>query len=992
VSKIYTKQNGTFFQNDRDVNATRVKSLLHIFTGTYPLYYKGDGKLYAYPRYLPDPIQILRFGHNIMSDDFELQYRFNDSPSVSDNLLNPVGSKSISLKEIDKTPVFLSENEPTNLEVSYNYSRFHEDEITRFLPENYVTSVATFGDLPENSDVGEVYYVRDTTSDFVGFYSRGTTNVDILFNRLFSAQGFSIPSFTNVEIPFQFPVDPRQLKVFSKAASTNGTQDVLIYDGSKLTNDMSYTGETVTVGLDTHTYTADINAVQAFGELNVQIPIRITRSVNGFSDGVIYFQVTRSDEDLEEIQNTNWDISFGAPARNTGNQFKTVDEVRLQVVTTEDNWARLRYIPAPLREITLKIYQRPAAVLGTSPVEWEEVEDYTSTTHSNGNFTSAGMRIVSPDTLFNEISAVTPADEIIAQPKPLEATINTLPVANHNWDFKIEIVERLRRYEELRVGPLEDVRIEYRLVDREVIRASKIYYDVLVSLFRLSDFPTEDNPNRTFSIRAAWSANKVLEHFGKLLVYGSKEMPDNVFISAPEDVSLFYFPHLFRKEFLTDSKETLESVVPFSNILVAQTPNRTWGIKGNSSLLFLDEDAQVENPDAYRLFDVNTGIGTIAYKTVRPVRNQLYFLSNQGLMSLISLYATDDKYNVRPLDRNINNIVPSDKKAIGIQHDNQYWINFPSTGQTFRYYIDNQAWMKDSFENFEESNGWLWVNTKDGVLRFLTRAMVLNKDDPYSIYEGIVNKGLPTDFGKNIKSMFLTANLDQDQPFHTKRYRELKFSFALQNQFLPPLKPIPNTVSKSNNDYIVQFKGTRYHTYNVEFSLPNNTSTYAATTPIEYNIEVLNVLGESSESLTFEKKENNSFDVFLGNYEGPVFLTVRDTNGNVIQDEDVVVTDVTYDFNIEGFTLVDSDGNTINRVPFVQFESQKEAFDQSLGTRFSQFELGRTPFGDIKRNVQTIRLSGSGYQIAILVEDESRSKWTLETLGIQFRMRKTRSR
>jgi hypothetical protein len=267
-----------------------------------------------------------------------------------------------------------------------------------------------------------------------------------------------------------------------------------------------------------------------------------------------------------------------------------------------------------------------------------------------------------------------------------------------------------------------------------------------------------------------------------------------------------------------------------------------------------------------------------------------------------------------------------------------------------------------------------------------------------------VDKSLPTDFDKNITSEFLTANLDQDQAFHTKRYRELKMSFAVQNQFLPPLQPIENVTSEIDNEYIVEFDGTLRHIYNVEFSLPFTQGMYEGEGRPDYfdlgDLEVLSVKGENNEPLEWETKEDNTIDIYSGNYEGKVTLTVRDNESDIIQDTDVVVTDVTYDFNIVGSVVAESDGEIINRVTFEQYrllEGEIVTADnlpvaQSLGTRFRVFDFGDTPFGDVKRNVQTVRLAGTGYQLALYMKDESRTKWTLETLGIQFRMRKTRSR
>jgi hypothetical protein len=930
------------FQTDREVNGVRIKDKLHIFTGTYPLYYKGDGQLYIYPQYQPNVDQILRFGHNMLMDDFDERYRFNDTVEDLEVGESEIGTE-LAVKNVDYIPRFPYQGSPINLKVSYTRPPI-SGSVSRFLPES-TTPIKYYEDFTEfdvNSlPLDTVIYVNTPVSGNIGFLKvvPGTQNLTI-------GAGQTIVQEDSI---YRCPFDPNIYKV--EIEESGGFEEI-------------YGPNTISE--------------------NVTSVCESQFTLFEYQDSLFrFFRITSNSNGTATLRNsTRKDVRIISEGK------------RLEVVPT----------PPLLQEFFVKVYERPAAgEFGFDASDWQEIENYTSTLVSNRASTfDNSLGAFEKEQNDNEVSG---NFEPISYSDSVDVVIPGLQAIGSNRDLKVDVVLRTRGFRAIPLSideaPVYVEKVQF--VDEEKVASTRIF-DFPVLPEKIENYPNLDNPTRTFHLHAPWTANKVIEHFGKLIVYGSKTMPDNMFISAPEDVSLFYFPHLFRKEFLTDAKEPLESVIPFSSILVAQTANRTWGVKGNSSLVFLDEDARVENPNAYRVFDINTGIGTIAHKTVRPVRNQLYFLSNQGIMSLVSLYATDDKYNVRPLDRNINNIVPLDKEAIAIQHDNQYWISFPKTGEIFRYYIDQQAWMKDTFKNFEDFNGWLWMSNRDGVLRFLTRPMQINDGDSYRVFEGIVNKGLPTDFDKNITSEFLTANLDQDQPFHTKRYRELKMSFAVQNEYLPPLQPIQNTTSEVDNEYIVQFTGTRFHIYNLEFSLPFTQSMYEGNGRPDYfdleDLEVVSARGENNEVLDWETNEDNTVDVFLGNYEGPVFLTLKDNDGNIIQDTDVVVTDVTYDFNIRGSVVADSDGQIINRVNFQQYEmiegeivtADNLPVVQSLGTRFRVFELGDTPFGDIKRNVQTVRLAGTGYQIALYLKDESRTKWTLESLGLSFRMRKTRSR
>jgi len=940
--------NGTF-QTDREVNGVRIKDKLHIFTGTYPLYYKGDGQLYIYPQYQPNVDQILRFGHNMLMDDFDERYRFNDTVEDLDVGESEIGN-TLEVKKVDFIPRFPYEGSPINLKVSYKRPPI-TGEVSRFLPA-----------VP-SGQIGIRYY-EDFDELNINNLPIGTI---VYVNRPISAGGnFGQIGFFKV---------------------VEGDQSVTIGPGGAFSPEtQEFTSSFIRCPFSPTNYIVKKNNVEVYG------PNTIDENVERVcASELIVFEYRESLFKNFRILNT----SDGSIILENRTSFSfTVEGLGQKLEIVE---------PTPLlQEFFVKVYERPAAgEFGFDASDWEEVPEYTSTLVSNRAATfndDLGPFVKNEDGEDND-NKVNNIFQPITFDENIDVVIPGLQAIGTNRDLKIDVVVRTRGFKAV---PFSNNVAKVQFVDEEQVASTRIF-DFPVLPEKIKNYPTQDNPTRTFHLHAPWTCNKVIEHFGKIIAYGSRTMPDNMFISAPEDVSLFYFPHLFRKEFLTDQKERLESVIPFSNILVAQTANRTWGVKGNSSLVFLDENAQVENPNAYRVFDINTAIGTIAHKSVRPVRNQLYFLSKQGIMSLVSLYATDDKYNVRPLDRNINNIVPLDSKAIAIQHDNQYWINFPSTGQTFRYYIDTQAWVKDSFEKFDEYHGWAWVTTKDGKLRFVTEPMIIDEGDNYKLYEGIVDKALPTDFGKDIKSKFLTANLDQDQPFHTKRYRELKLAFAVQNQFLPPLEPLTIVENEENTDeFTVQFNVIKNHIYRVELPYKVPTEQPADEDVVDLFEEALEV---TSATVPFET-DNDSIIVKPGLFEGQVIITIKD-NENVLDfksEEDLqenetnfVVTDDTYDFRVKGFVTVESDGEIINRVRIDQtirdpLESDEEPIEQSLGTRFTDFELSDTPFGDVKRNVQTFRLSGSGYQIAFALDDESRSKWTLESLGVQFRMRKTRSR
>lgn len=312
--------------------------------------------------------------------------------------------------------------------------------------------------------------------------------------------------------------------------------------------------------------------------------------------------------------------------------------------------------------------------------------------------------------------------------------------------------------------------------------------------------PVEDY--KEFDPKSLWSCNRVLNHYGKLMAYGSTLTPQRLFIGHP--IFKNYFPAYFTLDFETDDEQLIQKITPFMNILVVQSENYTWGVKGI--------DALIESENTYTPFTISPIYGTIAPKSVRPVRNQLYFLSSEGIVSLQSLYAIDDQYNVKRMDENIENIVPKDPEAVAIQYDNQYWINFPNTDNnlTLRYDVDLRAWVKDTYFDYNglDNNNQpkLSETIFNGVFRYIregenlaivTNPMQLGAVDKnpfgannFKVYRLYIDYSIPTDLGEVPRTLFETSFLNQGYPFHTKKYLEEKMEFAIQNEYNTGIEPI----------------------------------------------------------------------------------------------------------------------------------------------------------------------------------------------------------
>jgi hypothetical protein len=113
----------------------------------------------------------------------------------------------------------------------------------------------------------------------------------------------------------------------------------------------------------------------------------------------------------------------------------------------------------------------------------------------------------------------------------------------------------------------------------------------------------------------------------------------------------------------------------------------------------------------------------------------------------------------------------------------------------------------------------------------------------------------------------------------------------------------------------------------------------------------------------------------------------NDETGNTI-----ALKDNTYDTSINFATLVRTEKELLNIPPEdYALELEFRPVEITLGTSFGEWQFNEDPLGEAINVVKTVKLSGKGYNIKTVFVDFTRSKWTLETLGIAYKLRKTRS-
>ena len=611
------------FQPTREVNATRIKDVLYIFNGTYPLYYKGDGKLYLMPEHQPTFSELVVAGHNTAMDDFEDYYYSREFKQLPNTISSNETFKVRDFDLVPKIPYLNKADDDTDpqieIKATHIYNDLYNTNFSGFFPLSYKGVVENEGAISNAPDTGlyEIYYLQDIRQ-FVDNANEESWEV----------------------------ISPTPSKGFG------------IYYG---------------IGVD-----------------------------------VFYREV--------------------APG------------------VTDEDWIQL------------------------------DEENYSYTQISNSTI-SGNIQTV---TGFTEIPE---RDFSFANTVPLYINIDNIPTGVK--DVRVDFYINTKRHTLIAEDPGSQAFNSIAVfTDTKSVRQTITFDEIEITAAKLENFPVDEDGLRSrggFGLHTLWSCNKVINHYEKLLAFGSEKDPDTIFTSTKDN--LFYFPYNYSMSLETDQREKINSIVPFMNILVAQSDSYTWGIKGQSPQLYLDEAGEDINPLAYEIISINASVGSIAPKAVRPVRNRLYFLSQEGLMELTSLFATDDRYNVKPVDRNIRNLIPQDRRAVAIQFDNQYWIHFPSTGETFRYYIEKEAWVRDTV-NFNEFLGIYRYYIKDGKLHFITNPVTIS-DGNATIYEGSIVDELVTDFGIPIKTSFLTSKMHQEYPFHWKRYKEYKLDFSVQNEYIP---------------------------------------------------------------------------------------------------------------------------------------------------------------------------------------------------------------
>ena len=567
---------------------------------------------------------------------------------------------------------------------------------------------------------------------------------------------------------------------------------------------------------------------------------------------------------------------------------------------------------------------------------------------------------------------------------PFQINISKLPLGT--IDLRIELVSRESGYTDL--GPFGSSNAFYRFEQKETVIFQNDYLNLLVNQEKIQDY--NDYPKHN-TYPDVWSATKVLPHYGKLIVYGSLGSPQYAYINHPQHLN--YFPAFFSEEFTTEERDPIVKIAPFQNILVIMSEDYIWGIKG------VDADTSSINP--YRRFTISPLYGTIAPESVRPVRNYLMFLSKEGIMQLVSLYAVDEQYNVKPADENIRNIVPrieddkyDPRKAVAIQFEDQYWIHFPDkqgeneNNMVLRYYADTKSWMKDTYFTKQSTNDIVfkgihkWIRRTGKGLAYIS--LPYYDGSNYRIDEILLNYSIPSDLGYPVQSIMETAYLEQGYPFHPKQYKELKLEFTLQNEYNASTLPL-FTGTAANFELEVSFRLNKNHKY--RFDVGKEVGAFVATIDgVDY---------QTTENAVTPTEGGQTSYYYEFTYTGStgdfdIAIPTGETENDILNTDTVTLSDITYDDEINYYLWVIADEKTLNLDNLTSYSASQAKQTENLGTKSGTWKFGETDFGNRIAAVQTTRLSGKGKNIKVYLEEISKSKWTLESLGFMYKLRRAR--
>lgn len=240
------------------------------------------------------------------------------------------------------------------------------------------------------------------------------------------------------------------------------------------------------------------------------------------------------------------------------------------------------------------------------------------------------------------------------------------------------------------------------------------------------------------------TCNRVLLHWDRLLLYGDTSIPYQLYISDLENPRYFPVPNTINFDF--GKQEDLTDIIRFQDMLVAFTATTIQTLVNKS-------------PADYQRFLINDTVGCMSPNTACVVGNVVLFRSREGIMRLKPNPYRLETMNVDRVDWQIKSEIPSTGEACAMFIDDQYWICFPAEKAIYRYYFQQNAWVKDASDKLD-------------IRLFLTYGKdVYNQSVTGRIM--IHDPSITTDAGTIYPAIFETKYLDLSSSFNNKKLKRL---------------------------------------------------------------------------------------------------------------------------------------------------------------------------------------------------------------------------
>ena len=252
-----------------------------------------------------------------------------------------------------------------------------------------------------------------------------------------------------------------------------------------------------------------------------------------------------------------------------------------------------------------------------------------------------------------------------------------------------------------------------------------------------------------------------------------------------------------------------------------------------------------------------------------------------------------------------------------------------------------------------------------------------------SIYEIEIDKTLPSDFTKTIKSSFETAALNQGYPFHLKKYYENRMDFTLQNEYNSSKDPITFTNPTETATY-AQFDAVLLKNHQYQIGFPADYSI----TNVQYIIDG----GTPVDAPGFTYSSSTYIATFNIPYITFTTLSIKVIGTNIDLDN-AQLKDITYDHTLTFNTHSLGDQTTLN-FDNLGYDITDTQVNINLGTVFGAgtWVFDESAFDDRIRAQRTVKLAGRGLNYKLFVTDRSKAKWTIENIGITFKFKRARKR